>query len=121
MDRAVAAAPRVKAAVVQGNIDQKLKMGRGSSRAATILGRYLPPTAAADAAGAELVIWPEGSYPLAFPTGVTPADRGRAPVGRLPGRRSWSGVDVFDPKNLRKGNENAAFLLDPTWGSPTTT
>ncbi len=37
MDRAAAAAPRVKAAVVQANIDQKLKMGRGSSRAATIL------------------------------------------------------------------------------------
>jgi len=26
------------------------------------------------------------------------------------------GVDVFDPRNLRKGNENAAFLLDPTLG-----
>jgi apolipoprotein N-acyltransferase len=25
-------------------------------------------------------------------------------------------VDVFDPKNLRKGNENAAFLLDPGLG-----
>ena len=25
-------------------------------------------------------------------------------------------MDVFDPKNLRKGNENAAFLLDPSLG-----
>ena len=91
MDRAAAAAPRVKAAVVQGNIDQKLKMSRGSSRAATILGRYLPPTEAADAAGADLVIWPEGSYPLAFPTGVTRlTDAGLRPGGYRaghPGRR----------------------------------
>ena len=115
MDRAAAAAPRVKAAVVQGNIDQKLKMSRGSSRAATILGRYLPPTAAADEAGAELVIWPEGSYPLAFPTGVTRlTDAGLRSGGYRAG--VLIGVDVFDPKNLRKGNENAAFLLDPSLG-----
>jgi apolipoprotein N-acyltransferase len=115
MDRAASAAPRVKAAVIQGNIDQKLKMSRGSSRAATILGRYLPPTEAADAAGAELIVWPEGSYPLAFPTGVTRlTDAGLRPGGYRAG--ILVGVDVFDPKNLRKGNENAAFLLDPTLG-----
>ncbi len=115
MDRAAAAAPRVKVAVVQANVDQKLKMGRGSSRAATILSRYLPPTAAADAAGAEIIIWPEGSYPLAFPTGVTRLTEAGLPQG---GYRAGVlvGVDVFDPKNLRKGNENAAFLLEPTLG-----
>ena len=115
MDRAAAAAPRLKAAVVQANIDQKLKMGRGGSRAATILGRYLPPTDAADAAGAELIVWPEGSYPLAFPTGVTRlTEAGLRPGGYRAGL--LVGVDVFDPRNLRKGNENAAFLLEPTLG-----
>ena len=115
MDRAAAAAPRVKTAVVQANIDQKLKMGRGSSRAATILGRYLPPTDAADAAGADLVVWPEGSYPLAFPTGMKRlTEAGLRPGGYRAGL--LVGVDVFDPRNLRKGNENAAFLLDPTLG-----
>ena len=115
MDRAAAAAPKVKAAVVQGNIDQKLKMSRGSSRAATILGRYLPPTAAADEAGADLIVWPEGSYPLAFPTGVKRLTEAGLRQG---GYRAGLlvGVDVFDPKNLRKGNENAAFLLEPTLG-----
>jgi len=105
----------VKAAVVQANIDQKLKMSRGSSRAATILARYLPSTAAADEAGAELIIWPEGSYPLAFPTGVTRLTEAGLRQG---GYRAGVlvGVDVFDPKNLRRGNENAAFLLDPTLG-----
>ena len=115
MDRAAAAAPRLRAAVIQANIDQKLKMGRGSSRAATILGRYLPPTDAADQAGADLIVWPEGSYPLAFPTGVTRlTDVGLRPGGYRAGL--LVGVDVYDPKNLRKGNENAAFLLDPTLG-----
>jgi apolipoprotein N-acyltransferase len=115
MDRAAGAAPRVKTAVVQANIDQKLKMGRGGSRAATILGRYLPPTDAADAAGAELIVWPEGSYPLAFPTGVTRlTDAGLRQGGYRAG--ILVGVDVFDPRNLRKGNENAAFLLDPSLG-----
>ena len=115
VDRAAAAAPRVKAAVVQANIDQKLKMSRGGSRAATILGRYLPATDAAEAAGVDLIVWPEGSYPLAFPTGVTRlTDAGLRPGGYRAGL--LVGVDVFDPKNLRKGNENAAFLLDPSLG-----
>ncbi len=115
MDRAAAAAPRVKTAVVQANIDQKLKMSRGSSRAATILGRYLPATAAAEEAGADLIVWPEGSYPLAFPTGMKQLTEAGLRQG---GYRAGLlvGVDVFDPKNLRKGNENAAFLLDPTLG-----
>jgi apolipoprotein N-acyltransferase len=115
MDRAAAVAPRLRTAVVQANIDQKLKMARGGSRAGTILGRYLPPTEAADAAGAELVIWPEGSYPLAFPTGV----RSMVGVGLREGGYHAGvlvGVDVFDPRNLKKGNENAAFLLSPALG-----
>src|SRR5215472_14206854 len=115
MDRASAAAPRLRAAVVQANVDQKLKMGRGTSRVATILSRYLPPTAVADAAGAELIVWPEGSYPLAYPTGVT-----RMNHSGLRESGYWAGVlvgvDVYDPKNLRKGNENAAFLLDSSLG-----
>ena len=101
MDRAAAEAPRIRAAVVQANIDQKLKMGRGSSRVATILGRYLPPTEAADAAGAELIIWPEGSYGVAYPTGVTRMNRsGLRESGYWAG--VLVGVDVYDPKNLRR-------------------
>jgi apolipoprotein N-acyltransferase len=112
LDRAVASAPRVRVAVVQANIDQKLKMGRGASRTGTILGRYLPPTAQAEAAGAELIVWPEGSYPLAFPTGVSSlASAGLREGGYRAGL--LVGVDVFDPKNLRKGNENASLLLAP--------
>ncbi len=111
-DALIAAAPTVRVAVVQGNIDQKLKMVQGS-RANTILGRYLPATAAADAAGAELVVWPEGSYPLAFPTGVTSVE-GAGLDGVLGRARLLIGVDVYDPRDLRRGNENAAFLVGPS-------
>jgi apolipoprotein N-acyltransferase len=110
-DALIAAAPKVRVAVVQGNIDQKLKMVQGS-RAGVILDRYLPATAAAEAAGAELVIWPEGSYPLAFPTGVTSV-QGRGLDGVLHRTRVLIGVDVYDPRDLRRGNENAAFLVGP--------
>jgi apolipoprotein N-acyltransferase len=110
-DALIAAAPKVRVAVVQANIDQKLKMVQGS-RSGVVLGRYLPATAAAIAAGAELVVWPEGSYPLAFPTGVTSV-KGRGLDGVVGQARVLIGVDVYDPKDLRRGNENAAFLVGP--------
>jgi apolipoprotein N-acyltransferase len=110
-DALVARAPRVRVAVVQGNIDQKLKMVQGS-RSGLVLGRYLPANAAAVAAGAELVVWPEGSYPIAFPAGVTQV-RGRSLEAVVGGSRVLIGVDVYDPKDLRRGNENAAFLVGP--------
>ncbi len=110
-DGLIARAPTVRVAVVQGNIDQKLKMVQGS-RANTILGRYLPATEAADAAGADLVVWPEASYPLAFPTGVTSVE-GAHLDGVLHHARLLIGVDVYDPRDLRRGNENAAFLVGP--------
>jgi apolipoprotein N-acyltransferase len=110
-DALIAAAPTVRVAVVQGNIDQKLKMVQGS-RSSVILARYLPATAAAVAAGAELVVWPEGSYPLAFPTGVTSV-KGRGLDAVVANSRVLIGVDVYDPRDLRRGNENAAFLIGP--------
>jgi len=113
-DALIAAAPKVRVAVVQGNIDQKLKMVQGS-RSSVILERYLPATIAAQAAGAELVVWPEGSYPLAFPTGVTSV-KGRGLDGILQNARVLIGVDVYDPRDLRRGNENAAFLVGPSLG-----
>ncbi|MBI5509155.1 MAG: apolipoprotein N-acyltransferase [Deltaproteobacteria bacterium] len=52
----------VRATLVQGNIEQGMK-NRDSEFRAQILSVYLRLSAAAEAAGAELVVWPEASWP----------------------------------------------------------
>lgn len=117
-ERAAKEAQTVQVAVVQGNIDQRLKNAQGR-RAGTILEAYNPPTSAADDAGADLIAWPEASFPLAFPRGSTrvPASRD-TPTGVGLERERYGahlllGVDIFDPRDYRHGNENAAFLVAP--------
>ena len=106
----IEAAPKVQVAVVQGNIDQKLKNAQGG-RAQMILDAYNPPTAAADAAGADLIVWPEASYPRAFPIWMR-----EMPPGGLAkpeyAAHLLLGVDRYDPANLRVG-ENSAFMMSP--------
>ncbi len=65
----MAAAPRLRVGLVQGNIDQAVK-NDARSYAAYILGRFLPLTEQADRAGADLVAWPEATYPLLVPPDV---------------------------------------------------
>lgn len=106
----IAAAPKAKVAVIQGNIDQKLKNSQ-SSHAQMVLGAYNPPTAAADAAGADLIVWPEASYPLAFP--MANRDMRNKGLAKPAYRASLViGVDRFDPLNHRVG-ENSAYVLEP--------
>jgi apolipoprotein N-acyltransferase len=110
LDSRIEAAPKVKVAVIQGNIDQKLKNTQ-SSHAQMVLGAYNPPTAAADAAGADLIVWPEASYPLAFP--VANRDMRRKGLAK-PAYRAWMvlGVDRYDPLTPREG-ENSAYVVEP--------
>lgn len=110
-DAKLSSAEKVRIAVVQGNIDQKIKSQQGSY-ADQVLRAYNPPTAEADASGADLIIWPEAAFPRPFPTGS------RSVKGRGLSQPSYRahlllGVDVFDPANLRWGNENAAFVVTP--------
>jgi len=107
----LAQAPRVRVAVVQGNIDQKLKNQQGS-HAQMVLAAYIPATLAADDAGAELIVWPEAAFPLAFQKSSDSLP------GKILGRERFSsrlllGVDVVDPQDFRHGAENAAFLFSP--------
>lgn len=69
IDAALAHAPTVKVAVVQGNIDQKIK-NRHDSYTGFILKQYLPETFAADAENADLIIWPEAAFPGYFRPGA---------------------------------------------------
>ena len=103
------AAPKVQVAVVQGNIDQKLKNAQGG-HVRMVLDAYNPPTVAADASGADLIVWPEASFPLALP------DSMRAMPQRALAKPQYSahlliGVDRYDPTDRRVG-ENSAFMLD---------
>jgi len=107
----LANAPTVRVAVVQGNIDQKLKNQQGS-HSQMVLSAYAPATQAADDAGADLIVWPEASFPLAF------QKSSESLPGRLLGRERFTsrlllGVDVVDPQDFRHGAENAAFLFSP--------
>jgi apolipoprotein N-acyltransferase len=71
-----AAAPALTVGIVQPNIDQSVK-NRARDRADWILGRLVPLTVEADRLGADLVTWPEASYPLYV----------------RPGTRSFAGPD----------------------------
>jgi apolipoprotein N-acyltransferase len=58
-----AAAPTIAVGIVQPNIDQSVK-NRARERADYILSRLVPLTREADQRGADLVAWPEATYPM---------------------------------------------------------
>jgi apolipoprotein N-acyltransferase len=110
-EKKLAAADRARVAVIQGNIDQRIKNEQGAY-ADWVLRAYNPGTVAADAAGADLIIWPEAAFPRRFVTGSGSV----AHLGLAKSEyRAYLllGVDVFNPANLRSGNENAAFVVKP--------
>lgn len=111
VDAAMAQAQRVRVGVVQGNIDQKLKNQQGS-HARMVLDAYNPPTLQADALGASLIVWPEASFPLAFVKGSTTLLNHGLARSQY-NARLLLGVDVYDPNDLRRGSENAAYLVSP--------
>ncbi|HET9596174.1 MAG TPA: apolipoprotein N-acyltransferase, partial [Anaeromyxobacteraceae bacterium] len=61
-----AAAPRLRVAFVQGNVNQSVK-NEARTHGAFILSRYVPLTVEADRGGADLVAWPEATYPWLVP------------------------------------------------------
>lgn len=109
VDPEIQAAPKIRIGVVQGNIDQKLKNLQGSYRD-MILDAYNPATEAVDNEDVDLIVWPEAAFPAMFRKG-TQSIRGAGLSKERYSARLLIGVDVRDPKDLRKGNENAAFLV----------
>jgi apolipoprotein N-acyltransferase len=109
---AIASAESLKVAVVQGNIDQKLKNMQGSHRA-MVLDAYNPPTSAADASGAELIVWPEAAFPGRIERSI-PAMSTRYGLAKDSyGAHLLLGVDLYSREGGQEGFQNAAFLLDP--------
>lgn len=110
LDAEIAAAPRFSVAVLQGNIDQKIK-GRQHDHAQFVRRQYDPLTAQADDAGVDLVVWPEASHPDRFHGDV------RSLRGRL-GRSSYGahlivgiGIEDWTVRPVRLAN--SAVLVAP--------
>jgi apolipoprotein N-acyltransferase len=79
-----AAAPRITVGIVQPNIDQSVK-NKARDRSEYILSRLVPLTVEADRRGADLIAWPEASYPLYVRPGTRSFDgagSGLPPLGR---------------------------------------
>jgi apolipoprotein N-acyltransferase len=115
----MAAAPKVLVGIVQPNVDQSIK-NRARDHVEEILGRLIPQTVEADAAGAELVVWPEAAYPMYLPPGLRSLD---APGSGLP-RLSRAHLLVGAATVERAGSDgqgrpvrrvtNSVFLVGPT-------
>jgi apolipoprotein N-acyltransferase len=102
-------APRVKIAVVQGNIDQKIK-SRHDSYVGFILKQYIPESEKADAEGAQLVIWPEAAFPGYFPPGVMELRRPEL-VAHTYSASLLLGVSTLDRTTARASN--SAYWVRP--------
>jgi apolipoprotein N-acyltransferase len=72
-------ARRIRAAVVQGNLDEKVDL-RGWGGQAFVFVRMLSQTQKAEAQGAELVVWPEGTLPGSVHPNTETFERMAAPA-----------------------------------------
>jgi apolipoprotein N-acyltransferase len=73
LESELAKAPTLSIALLQGNIDQKIKNAAKGGQMSYpeyrdfLLDRYVPLTREADRAGVDLIIWPEASFPGQLP------------------------------------------------------
>jgi apolipoprotein N-acyltransferase len=110
-------APTLDVAVVQVNVDQGAK-NRARDHADTVLERLLRPTQAADAAGADLIAWPEASHPAYVRPTVTSFARGRVPLPPLSGAHLLLGAATLEELRGTHGEqlfrvENTTFMVEP--------
>jgi apolipoprotein N-acyltransferase len=118
LEREVAAAPKMKVGIVQPNVDQSVK-NRARDHVGEILGRLVPQTVEADAAGAELVVWPEAAYPMYLPPGLRSLDAPGSGLPRLANAHLLVGAATVergppgeDGRPVRRVT-NSAFLVTP--------
>ncbi len=119
IDAELKEAPTLKVAVIQPNIDQKIKNIVATSGPAPmtardyrqfILGRFLPLTEQADLDGAQLIAWPEASFPDEFPSRPT-----RLPPLSVPPLHAQLliGGVTFGVQHGRRTLTNSAFAVGP--------
>jgi apolipoprotein N-acyltransferase len=118
VERAMATAPRLEVGIVQPNIDQSVK-NRARDHVDAILARLVPQTVEADRAGAELVVWPEASYPLYLPPAIRSLDAPGSGVPRLAQAHVLVGAATVERGAPEDGGRpvrrvtNSAFLVTP--------
>jgi apolipoprotein N-acyltransferase len=119
VEREIARAPVVKVGIVQANVDQSIKNTR-ADHVEEILGRLVPRTQEADAAGAELVVWPEAAYPMYLPPGLQSLDAPGSGLPRLARAHVLLGATTLErgaPDARGRPSRsvtNSVFLLTPS-------
>jgi apolipoprotein N-acyltransferase len=114
----LAAAPRITVGIVQPNVDQSVK-NKARDRADYILSRLVPLTVDADRAGADLVAWPEASYPLYVPPGTRSFAHRDSGLPRLSRAHLLMGAVTLETSRGPRGERvrrigNVDFLLTPS-------
>ena len=117
LEREMAAAAKVKVGIVQANVDQSIKNSR-AEHVEEILGRLVPRTQEADAAGAELVAWPEAAYPMYVPPTLRTFALPGARLPRLDRAHLLIGATTleraYDQGPAARRVTNSAFLVAPS-------
>jgi apolipoprotein N-acyltransferase len=113
----MAAAPWLKVGLVQGNVNQAVKNQR-AAHADFILGRFRPLTEQADRAGADLVAWPEATYPYLVPPDVASFAGPRSGLAPLQRAHLLLGASTLVWREGPSGRRtpevtNSVFLLRP--------
>jgi len=105
-------ARRIRAAVVQGNLDEKVDL-RGWGGQAFVFVRMLAQTEKAEDQGAELVVWPEGTLPGSVHPNTEAFER-MAAHARLPNNAELIiGGVTRGLKDQKTVLTNSAFLTGP--------
>lgn len=107
----------LKVALLQGNIEQGIR-NQEAWTARRILDRYHVLSAEALAKGAELLVWPEASFPLRLRRGLDSLAEARVvPPGAEAPRAAVVGAVAYEPimENGRRteARHNSAFVLGP--------
>ncbi len=114
----MAAAPKITVGIVQPNIDQSVK-NRARDHADYILSRLVPLTVDADRAGADLVVWPEATYPFYVPPDIRSFAVGEARLPSLSRAHLLAGAVTYEALRGPQGERlrrvgNVVFMLSPS-------
>jgi apolipoprotein N-acyltransferase len=111
-------APSITVGLVQPNIDQSVK-NKARDHAEWILGRLVPLTIEADRRGADLVAWPEATYPLYVRPGMRSFAGPQSGLPPLSRAHLLMGAAVIEWTIGARGERvprvgNVDFLLSPS-------